>query len=329
MLAPMTRRIWITLLAAAGGLALLVWQVRATGVDNIAAGFRAVGWLGFAGVLVISLLRYVSRSTAWTALIPADTPPGRALAASIAGDAVGALTPLSLLVSEPAKAAYLGSTVPSVGIGGALAALIAETFFFSVSVAIYIIAGAGLLLYAYPIDRRLQTMGIAVSAGMVVVLTAATWLAWQKPTILSAIAARLHIRTIREFADVIRRFEQRAYGATGHTGARLGIVLWSEAAFHVLSFVEMWLTLWLVTGESNLAAAFILDSVGRAINVIFKMVPLQLGVLQVGSELVAHAIGLPPGTGVTVSLVRTLRLLAWAVVGFVLAMRKGIDARHT
>src|SRR5262252_8237095 len=148
MLAAMTRRLWITLAAAAGGLALLVWQVRATGVDNIARGFRAVGWIGFAGILVISLLRYISRSTAWTAVIPADTPPGRALAAIVAGDAVGALTPLSLLVSEPAKAAYLGSAIPSVGIAGALAALIAETFFFSVSVAIYIISGAGLLLYA-------------------------------------------------------------------------------------------------------------------------------------------------------------------------------------
>jgi energy-converting hydrogenase Eha subunit C len=321
----MTRRTWITLAAAAGGLALLVWQVRATGTDNIARGFRAVGWIGFAGVLVISFLRYVARSTAWTALIPADTPPGRALAAIIAGDAVGALTPLSLLVSEPAKAAYLGSAVPAVGIAGALAALIAETFFFSVSIAIYVIIGAGLLLYSYPVNQTIRTAGLAVSAGMVVVLSAATWLAWQKPAILSKLATRLHIRTITEFADVIRNFEQRAYGATGHTGARLGIVISAEATFHVLSFAEMWLTLWLVTGESNLAAAFILDSVGRATNVVFKMVPLQLGVLQIGSELVATAIGLPPGTGVAVSLVRTLRLLAWAVVGFVLALRKGVS----
>lgn len=319
----MTRRIWITLAAAAGGIALLVWQVRATGADNIERGFLAVGWLGFAGVLVISLLRFIARSTAWTALIPADTPPGRALGAIIAGDAVGALTPLSLLVSEPAKAAYLGSAVPSVGIGGALAALIAETFFFGISVAIYVIVGAAMLLHLYPIDHTLRTAGLAVSAAMVAVLTGATWLAWQKPAILSRLATRLHIRTITEFADVIRSFEEKAYGATGHTGARLGIVISCEAAFHVLSFVEMWLTLWLVTGQSNIAAAFILDSVGRATNVVFKMVPLQLGVLQIGSELVATALGLPPGTGVAVSLIRTMRVLAWAVVGFVLALRTG------
>jgi hypothetical protein len=49
--------------------------------------------------------------------------------------------------------------------------------------------------------------------------------------------------------------------------------------------------------------------------VIFKLVPLQLGVLQVGTELVAVAIGLPAGIGVTTSLIRTARVLVWSAVG--------------
>jgi len=323
MLAPMrSRRGWITLAAAVVGLALLIWQVRATGVDNIARGLAAVGWLGSAGVLVISLLRFVARSTAWTALIPTDTPPGRALAAIIAGEAVGVLTPLSLLVSEPAKAAYLGSAIPSVGITGALAALVAETFFFSVSVAIYVMLGTAMLLYAYPVDATIRIAGLSVLGGMTGVLIGAAWLAWRKPTVASAIVARLRIRTITELASTVRSFEHTAYRASGHTSARLGIVVASEIGFHVLSFLEMWLTLWLITGESHIAAAFILDTVGRATNVIFKVVPLQLGVLQIGSEIVANALGMPPGTGVAVSLIRTIRVLVWAVVGLGLAVRQ-------
>ena len=106
-------------------------------------------------------------------------------------------------------------------------------------------------------------------------------------------------------------------------GNSLGIVIASEIGFHVLSFLEMWLTLWLITGESHIAAAFILDTVGRATNVIFKVVPLQLGVLQIGSEIVANALGMPPGTGVAVSLIRTIRVLFWAVVGLGLALGAG------
>ena len=320
----MRRRGWITLIAAIAGLALLVWQVNRTGVDDIARGFAAVGWLGSAGVLLVSLLRFVARSTAWTALIPADTPPGRALAAIIAGEAVGVLTPLSLLVSEPAKAAYLGSAIPSVGIAGTLAALVAETFFFSISVAIYVMLGTAMLLYAYPVDATVRIAGLALLGGMTGVLIVAAWLAWRKPTVASAVVSRLKIRSLTELASTVRSFEHTAYRASGHTSARLGIVVSSEIAFHILSFLEMWLTLWLITGESHIAAAFILDTVGRATNVIFKVVPLQMGVLQLGSEIVAVALGLPPGTGVTVSLIRTIRVLFWAVIGLGLAVRTRI-----
>jgi predicted membrane channel-forming protein YqfA (hemolysin III family) len=322
----MNRRGWITIAAAIAGLALLVWQVRATGVDTIARGVAAVGWIGGVGVLVISLLRFLARSTAWTALIPADSPPGRALAAIIAGEAVGVLTPLSLLVSEPAKAAYLGSAIPSVGIGGALAALVAETFFFSISVAIYVVLGTAMLLYAYPVDASVRMAGLALVGAMTGVLVGAAWMAWRKPAVASAVLSRLRIRTITELASTVRNFEHTAYRTTGHTSARLGIVVSSEIAFHALSFLEMWLTLWLITGESHIAAAFILDTVGRAVNVVFKLVPLQLGVLQVGSEIVGVALGLAPGTGVAVALIRTLRVLFWAVIGLGLGLRSMGDS---
>jgi hypothetical protein len=321
----MTRRRLLTAIAATAGLALLAWQVRATGADNIVRGMAAVGWWGAAGVLALSLARFVARSTAWSALIPADTPPGRALAAIIAGEAVGALTPLSLLVSEPAKAAYLGPALPSVGTAGALAALVAETFFFSVSVAIYVMLGAAALLVAYPVNDVMRAAGLAALGGMTGVLGIATWMAWRKPTLAGALVSRIPVRAVANLAGAVQAFERTAYRSTGHAGARLGVVASAESAFHVLSFAELWFTLWLITGESHMAAAFILDTVGRVTNIVFKMVPLQLGVLQVGSELVAVAVGLAPGVGVTVSLVRTIRVLAWSVVGLGLMGRKAAE----
>jgi hypothetical protein len=322
MLASMTRRRLLTALAAAAGLALLAWQVRATGAASIAHGMAAVGWWGAAGVLALSLMRFVARSAAWSALIPADAPPGRALAAIIAGEAVGALTPLSLLVSEPTKAAYLGSALPSVGTAGALAALVAETFFFGVSVAIYVMLGAAALLVAYPVDAAIRAAGLAAIGGTTGMLAVATWMAWRKPTLASAVVARIPLRRISELAGTVRAFERTAYRSTGHAGARLGVVAAAETAFHLLSFFELWFTLWLITGDSHIAAAFILDTVGRITNIVFKMIPLQLGVLQIGSELVAAALGLAPGVGVAVALIRTIRVLAWSAVGLGLLGRK-------
>src|SRR6188474_3174852 len=121
----------------------------------------AVGWWGAAGIGVLSLLRFTARSTGWSALIPVDVPPGRALAAMIAGEAVGSLTPLSFAISEPTKAAYLGRSIGSVGTRGALAALAAETFIFGISVGLYVMAGAAALLYAYPVERDVRLAGMA------------------------------------------------------------------------------------------------------------------------------------------------------------------------
>jgi len=318
----MARRWLVTAIAVAAGVALLVWQVQRTGAANIAHGLAAVGLWGAGGILVLSLLRFTARSTGWAALIPADTPPGRALAAMIAGEAVGSLTPLSFVVSEPTKAAYLGASLEAVGTKGALAALAAETFFFGVSVGIYVMAGAAALLYAYPIEHDLQIAGAAALGLTAAGLCLAAVLAWRKPRVVSGVlerTARIILPApggfISGVIDHVRAFEHLAYGSTGHPGARIGIVILAATTFHILSFLELWLTIWLITGESQPAAAFILDTVGRLTNVLFKMIPLQLGVLQVGSEMVGRAIGLAPGVGVTVSLVRTVRVLFWSVIG--------------
>jgi hypothetical protein len=273
---------------------------------------------------VLSLLRFSARSTGWSALIPAEIPPGRAVAATIAGEAAGVLTPLSFVVSEPTKAAYLARAVPggSLTTAAALAALAAETFIFGVSIAVYVIAGAAALLYAYPVNADMRTAGLFALATMSAALVVAALMAWRQPTLAGAIVARIPIGAVRAFADHVREFEESAYGSTRHATARMWVVVAAAVTFHLLSFLEIWLTIWLITGESHPAAAFILDTVGRLVNILFKIIPLQLGVLQVGSELVGLATGLPAGTGVTVSLIRTVRILFWAGVGVVLLGRR-------
>ena len=321
MLPAMTARRALSAIAFIAGVLLLWWQVQRTGVAQITRGFSAVGGLGAATILLLSGLRFVARSTAWTALIAADTPPGRALAAVMAGDAAGNLTPLPLVISEPAKAAVLGWAVPTVGTAAALAALAAETFFFGISVAIYVVLGSAALLFEYDIDPALRLAGLITLVAMMSSLAIAGWMALRKPTVAGALLSRVPLRAFQVLSERVRAFERTAYATTSHPGARIGVVVTAATFFHVLSFVEMWLTLWLLTGQSLMVAAFVLDTVGRLTNAVFKMIPLQLGVLQVGSELVARAIGLAPGIGVLVSLVRTARVLVWTSVGLLIWIR--------
>jgi len=269
----------VTLVALTAGVALLVWQVRAMGASEILRGVASVGILGGLAVLALSLARFYARAIAWLALLRDRVALGRAVRAVIAGDAASNLTPLSVLVGEPAKAAYLGA--PS-GTAAALTALLAENFFFAVSVALYVVLGTLVMFWRFTVQDDVRWAGVLALGFMVLVLGGAVLVA--------------------------RRLKS-------HLSQRPPAVIAAEAVFHVLSFLEMWLSIWLVTGQSLPLEALVLDAFGRVANVLFKVVPLQLGVLQVGSELVGRAIGLPPGVGTTLSLIRTARVLVWASVG--------------
>jgi hypothetical protein len=318
------RRTILTLAALTVGAALLVWQVQLVGVDRISSGLRAIGW-GFLTILLLSLLRFVARSVAWTTLIGQRVPLVRAVAATISGDALGNVTPLSLLVSEPTKAMYLDS---GTGSSRSLAALTAENFFYSVSVGIYVTLGTAAMLRTFPLPAEIHFAGITALVLMAGVLAAAAWTAWQKPALASTILSGLPFRRLTTTIDRVRDFEIQTYGSVGGQGGRLIAVFLCEAAFHLLSFLEAWLTIWLITGVSSPLFALVLDTFNRVVNIVAKMIPFRIGVDQVTSESVAVAIGLAPAIGTTVSLIRTGRMAVWAAVGLLLLTRKGLGKRQ-
>jgi hypothetical protein len=317
-----SRAILLTVVASLLGLALLVWQVGRVGLDEIGKGFAAVG-TGFVLVLVLSFARFVLRAAAWRALIPRPVRLRSAIGAVMAGDALGNLTPLSILVGEPAKAMYLSRDVSR---SGAFSTLTAENFFYSVSVAVYVILGTAAMLAAFPVPPGLREAGIVALVMMAGVLAVAAWMAWQRPSVVSVVMSHVPIARLRAMVDRVRAFEVETYGSAGREGGRLFVVLVAEAAFHVLSYLEVWYVLWLLTGESLPLQAFVLDTFSRIVNVVFKVIPLRLGVDESVSSAVADAISLTSAVGLTVALVRKGRMLVWSVVGLVLMARRGLTS---
>jgi hypothetical protein len=245
------------------------------------------------------------------------------MAAVMAGDAVGNLTPLSVLVGEPAKAMYLSRDIDG---GRAFAALTAENFFYSVTVAIYVVLGTAAMLVAFPVPDLLREAGIASLLLMAAILAGAAWMAWRRPSLVSAVLARLPVASLHRVVDKVREFELQAYGSVGGQPGRLIVLLLAETGFHVLSFVEVWMVLGLLTGESLPLHAFVLDTFSRIVNVVFKMVPYRVGVEEYTSKTVAVAIGLSEPTGIALALVRKGRMLLWGAVGVMLYARRGLTS---
>jgi hypothetical protein len=108
------------------------------------------------------------------------------------------------------------------------------------------------------------------------------------------------------------------------------LVVLLEAAFHAAGVTEVYVTLRLVatTFVPTLLTALIFESTGRLINVVFRFVPMRLGVDEAGSGLVARVLTQYTAPGVTLGIVRKARVLVWTGVGVIMLLGRGFSVRR-
>jgi hypothetical protein len=312
------------------GLALFAFTLRQTGVGPILDGIRRVG-VWFPVVLALAGGRFWLRARAWMLCTddPASLPAGEAFRAMVAGDALGNLTPLGLLASEPAKAALVmhRGTLMS-----ALSSITVENLLYSLSVAVVIVAGTVALLFTFEVPRALLVASL-VAAGAVALLVGGSALllgrGWKvvTPVLDGLDRRRLVPGAIRTRLAKLRDLEESVYGFTRRHPGRLSKVLALDAGFHLLAIAEVWVVLALLTGTlPGLLSTFVLEAVNRVLTVVFKFVPLRLGVDEAGTELLTRTLGLPLGVGVTMAIIRKARVLTWSAVGVAFLARHGLRA---
>jgi Lysylphosphatidylglycerol synthase TM region len=310
--------------AAAIGVAVLVATVRQVGWSEVRAGLQAVG-VWFVPVVALGGVRFLARAWAWTTCARhtgggALTVP-RAFAAVLAADAVGNLTPLGLLASEPTKVLLLRGVVPT---GPALTSVALDNAFYTGSVVLMLAAGAWLLVRQAGLPAPVHLAAQAVLAAVVAGTLTAVWALRQRPAVLSWTAravARLSGHAART-PEVLTDIEARFYGVVRWPARAIAAVVGWQAIFHAAAVAEVWLILSVLSGGgTSLVDAFVLESTGRLITVVFKVVPFRIGVDEAGAALVASAIGVPVSHAVTLALVRKLRILVWNAAGLAVLAR--------
>jgi hypothetical protein len=265
--------------------------------------------------------------------------PGGALAALfgaglfaytlITGDALGNLTPLGLFVSEPTKAVFVRHRVPLMT---AVSGLAIENLLYSFTVALVIGGGAAALLLGFEVTQGLEIVGLAALAGMVLLLAAAAWVLGRQIPFVTGLVDWLHSRQLAPAAlthrlEKLRTLEETIYGFRRRHPDRLWPVLALEGVYHAAGVAEIYVTLaWLVAPPTWLVA-FIFETVNRLITVAFKFVPMRLGVDEAGSGILASVLGYSTTIGVSLALVRKVRVLFWTAIGVALLARRGLTTR--
>ncbi len=313
------------------GLLLFAYFIWKANPADIWGNIKQLG-AGFLLVMLVSGLRPVVRALAWTRCFEGGQrlPFSDALRAYLIGDAVGTLVPLGIFVSEPAKAALVRERVPLVA---GLSALAIENLFYSLSVALFIFAGTIALMLSFPLPKPLQIACIGALVGVVFAIALALLVIRQQWKFLSGTLEFLYGRKIgRRFLENkrerVRSLEERVYSFYAHNRSRFIPILLLEACFHLSGVAEVYVVLYFISDSPpTILTAFILESVNRFINVVFKFVPLRLGVDEMGSGKVTKVLKLGEAAGVTLAIIRKARIICWTAVGVALLVRRGLSLR--
>jgi hypothetical protein len=90
--------------------------------------------------------------------------------------------------------------------------------------------------------------------------------------------------------------------------------------------LEVWFILTKISVSwPSFSSAFFLESMSRLVTIIFKLVPLMIGVDEASAEFVVETLGIAAGVGVTLAILRKGRTLFWAFIGFALIAKHGFS----
>jgi hypothetical protein len=316
------------------GLLLFAYFVRKAGVAEIIVGIRRLG-VGFLLILAISAVRQTARSLAWLRCFeaPYSLRFRDAFGARVMGDALGNIIPLaSVAVAEPSKAAFVTDRVPLMA---SLSALALENIFYSLSVVLLIFSGTAALLLSFSLPKALRYASLValiitlVIAPLGYFIIRRQWKVLSTP--LSFVSGRGIARAwlLENGIPRARTLEDRIYGFYTRNSSPLIVIFLLEISFHLAGVAEIYVTLYFISSVApTLLTAFILESVNRVINVVFKFVPLRTGIDEAGTGMLSKVLGFTTAIGVTLAIVRKARDIFWTAIGVALMVRRGLSLKN-
>ena len=313
-------------------LALFTYFLRRAGIDDVGEGIRRLGGV-FIIVVLLGGIRFAIRAAAWIKCLdgPHRLTVTQVFKAVVVGDSLGNLTPLSILVSEPAKGMFLRHREP---LRRTLPALAIENLFYTLSAMLVIGGGtvAAILMFQTPAQLGPPTVILVLTmAGLVV---AVHWIIWKNLRVGSSVLNWFKRRglttdTLEQFSTRVRTIEETVYTLYPRHRTQLVSLALLEFSFHLVAVLEVFLILSVVSDvPTNLLHAFIFEATNRFISFAFRFVPLRVGVDEAGSGMFAELLAVGTATGVTLALIRKGRILVWIAIGVLFLLRQGLSVRQ-
>ena len=315
------------------GIGLFAFLVYSMGIGELAEGIERFGWVGFAVILFLFFLRIVVRAAAWSLSVyePYRLKLRDTIPAVIIGEATSAIIPLGILVSGTTKAVAVRNRVPLVV---AMSSVATENLFYSIVTSIFLIIGSVAFLRLTPLEEGWTITIDIVIAGIILFMMFLVVMIMRQWHFASEACEKLYqrgylTRVLEKGRMDVRLFENLIYGYYRQHPRRFLPICLFEAAYHAIGVAEVYYVLSrLSDGVPSLMTSFLLESVSRLIAILFKLIPLTIGVDEAGAKFVGDAFALAAGVGITLAIIRKGRMLFWTTIGMLLILKRGVSLKQ-
>jgi uncharacterized protein (TIRG00374 family) len=308
------RSVRIALLVA--GVALLVVLVVENNPSAILASVRQLSWrLGIVLCFPAALVAVLD-ALGWRFAFAEDRVGiGTLMWARLAGEAFNLTTPTANVGGEAIKALLLRGRVP---LSESLPSVIVAKTTITIAQALFLAVGIAVAWSVLPHDAPLLH-GISWLLA-IEVLALGAFVAAQMSGTLGSLVARLattgwlgapgRAAALRRVDVALGRFYRREPW-------RLTVSIAAHFLAWVLGVVETYLILRFIGIGVSWRTATIIESFGTAIKIATFLVPASVGVLEGGFVAVFAAFGLSAASGISFSLIRRAREIAWVGLGLI------------
>jgi putative ABC transport system permease protein len=320
--------VWIQTIVFGLGILLLIYVLKKVGIQPI---FEALGRIGLGFFLLLSLsgARHIFRTLAMRIAVPPEHRKFnifQALSARLGGEAISFLTFTGPLLGEATKVALLRKRVP---LAHGVPALVVDNLLYNLSVSLFILSGACVMLASYRLPQIVQYVLIAIGASALLCISSValavnrrimpfTWLMGK----LSKY--KLNFKFLESKRSYILDLESNVYDFYRHRRGAFFAMFALNFMAHVSSVSEVFLALHLLGFEASVYAAYVIESLTKVIKFTFSFVPATIGVYEGGTEIILRTLGFASATGVTLAIVRKAGDVFWASLGLLVLMKRAV-----
>ena len=316
---------WLRPILVLAGLAVVAYLIVQIGPGAIWSSFVTLGWRLPIVLIFPHVLAAAVDTVAWQILMRGPVPFGLVFRARLAGEAVNLATPTMAVGGEPLKAFLLRPPVPLIdGFVSVIAdktTIVAGQIFFLAAglLATHTVAPASGRLV--PVMTGLLAIEVLAIGGFVLVQAGGG--VGGGGRLLGRIGARFGwggaSHYLQGLGDLDRALADLYRGSRG----RLTVSAVVHAVGWAIGGLEIYIVMRLLGSDVPLLTSMIIEAFAGGVKFASFMVPASLGALEGGYVAFFEAFGFSGSAGLSFVLVRRLRDMAWAGIGFLALSASG------